>query len=262
MNGAREDGAGPAHGWGCDGLRPARGAHGRHVRPGAGGNVVALGNGVGTGVGVGIGVGAWHRLGGGSASGPVSRVLSWTTIDPGPPLPTASNGLPGSPDGTGRTVEPPCGNSSSSIWPFSGRGLPCRRRHRHRGGLLPHRFTLACASLAEGHRRSVLCCAFPGFAPGGRYPPSCPVEPGLSSKTSRSSRSPGPLARASYQSRRFLLSFHHSRHSWGRVSVCSPVRDWRALRTDLAYTFQCFFIFEAMTLSSGRMEYMRLYVAV
>ncbi len=41
----------------------------------------------------------------GRASGPVSRVLSGMTIDLEPPLPTASNGLPGSPDGTGRTVE-------------------------------------------------------------------------------------------------------------------------------------------------------------
>ena len=29
--------------------------------------------------------------------------------------------------------------------------------------------------------RSVLCCAFPRVTPGGRYPLSCPVEPGLSS---------------------------------------------------------------------------------
>src|SRR5678815_2630551 len=30
-------------------------------------------------------------------------------------------------------------------------------------------------------RRSVLCCTVSGLATGGRYPPPCPVEPGLSS---------------------------------------------------------------------------------
>jgi len=33
-----------------------------------------------------------------------------------------------------------------STWPCSGRGLPCRNRHRLRGGLLPHRFTLTRGS--------------------------------------------------------------------------------------------------------------------
>ena len=32
-----------------------------------------------------------------------------------------------------------------------------------------------------GVRRSVLCCTVPELAPGGSYPPSCPVVPGLSS---------------------------------------------------------------------------------
>ena len=36
--------------------------------------------------------------------------------------------------------------------------------------------------LRGGHRRSVFCCAIPGLAPGGRYPPPDPVEPGLSSE--------------------------------------------------------------------------------
>jgi hypothetical protein len=35
---------------------------------------------------------------------------------------------------------------------------------------------------AQGHRRFALCCAVPGLAPGGRYPPPCPGEPGRSSK--------------------------------------------------------------------------------
>ncbi len=32
--------------------------------------------------------------------------------------------------------------SFASVWPFSGWGLPCQRRHRPRGELLPHHFTL------------------------------------------------------------------------------------------------------------------------
>jgi len=38
------------------------------------------------------------------------------------------------------------------------------------------------ALATEGHRRSVLCGTFPGLAPGGRYPPPCPAEFGLSSR--------------------------------------------------------------------------------
>ena len=48
-------------------------------------------------------------------------------------------------------------------------GLPCRRRCRRRGALLPHRFTLA-AVVRNAPRRSVLCGTFPELAPAGRYP--------------------------------------------------------------------------------------------
>ena len=44
-------------------------------------------------------------------------------------------------------------------------GLPCRSGCPSRGGLLPHRFTLAMHAW-----RSVLCGAFPRVAPAGRYP--------------------------------------------------------------------------------------------
>ena len=47
------------------------------------------------------------------------------------------------------------------------------------GELLPHPFTLTCLG-----RRTSLCGTFPGVAPAGRYPASCPVEPGLSSLAS------------------------------------------------------------------------------
>ncbi len=34
------------------------------------------------------------------------------------------------------------GRSFASVWSFSGWGLPCQGRHRPRGELLPHHFTL------------------------------------------------------------------------------------------------------------------------
>ena len=37
----------------------------------------------------------------------------------------------------------------------------------------------------EGHRRFVFCGTFPVLADGGRYPPPCSVEPGLSSPADR-----------------------------------------------------------------------------
>ena len=46
------------------------------------------------------------------------------------------------------------------------------------GGLLHHRFTLTGRRSA---RRSVFCGTVPRVTPGGRYPPPCPVESGLSS---------------------------------------------------------------------------------
>ncbi len=52
---------------------------------------------------------------------------------------------------------------------------------RRAGGLLPHRFTLACGSVSVAHRRSALCCTVHRVAPPGCYPASCPVESGLSS---------------------------------------------------------------------------------
>jgi hypothetical protein len=44
-----------------------------------------------------------------------------------------------------RSVLVGAGRPSLPIWPCSRWGLPCRIRYRMRGGLLPRRFTLACA---------------------------------------------------------------------------------------------------------------------
>jgi hypothetical protein len=63
-------------------------------------------------------------------------------------------------------------------------GLPCRRRCRRRGALLPHRFTLA-ATIRYAPRRSLLCGTVPGSG-RNRRPPDVirhrwSMEPGLSS---------------------------------------------------------------------------------
>jgi hypothetical protein len=81
-----------------------------------------------------------------------------------------------------RRIRPVAPIRSCSRW-----GLPCRRRYRKRGALLPHRFTLACRH----------CPGCPGPRAGGLFsvalslrspPPAVSrhrplVEPGLSSTT-------------------------------------------------------------------------------
>ena len=94
-----------------------------------------------------------------------------TAIPLGRRLPGASSNLPGrlDPDrsrGCPRAVP----IRSCSRW-----GLPCRRRCRRRGALLPHLFTLA-ATIRNVPRRFVLCGTVPeaspreGIDPAGRYP--------------------------------------------------------------------------------------------
>ncbi len=81
------------------------------------------------------------------------------------------------------------GRLSPHIWPCSRWGLPCRRRYRRRGGLLPHRFTLTAGrAFRRSPRRSVFCgtVRHSPLTPRmpRRYLAACPVEPGLSSKRS------------------------------------------------------------------------------
>ena len=103
------------------------------------------------------------------ASPSVSRILSRTVIHLGAPLPSRSCGLP-------VTIR----RATGSLLGLAPGGV-CRAVTvaRDAGGLLPHRFTLACARM--GHRRSVLCCTFRRVAPPGSYPAPCPLESGLSS---------------------------------------------------------------------------------
>ena len=59
-------------------------------------------------------------------------------------------------------------------WSCSRWGLPCRRRCRRRGALLPHPFTLTRRPAeADPGGRSALCGTFPGVAPAGCYPAPC-----------------------------------------------------------------------------------------
>ena len=85
---------------------------------------------------------------------------------------------------------------AAPTWSCSRWGLPCRRRCRRRGALLPHHFTLA-ARRPERRTSSAVCfCGtFPGVAPAGRYPAPClrgartflpaPSEPGVERPSDR-----------------------------------------------------------------------------
>ena len=73
-----------------------------------------------------------------SGSRPISRVLSRAIIPLGCASPRTSSSLPGSARGPRVAAFAAC----FPIWPCSRRGLPCRRRYRRRGALLPHHFNL------------------------------------------------------------------------------------------------------------------------
>ena len=88
------------------------------------------------------------KVGGGVASNspietekrsrPISRVLSRAIIPLGCASPRTSSSLPGS----ARWPRVAAFAACFPIWPCSRRGLPCRRRCRRRGALLPHHFNL------------------------------------------------------------------------------------------------------------------------
>ena len=103
---------------------------------------------------------------------PVSRVLSSPASDGWPFLWDARCRAPRATDPGGDAETPlPVARRAAPIWSCSRWGLPCRFRCRSRGGLLPHRFTLARPG--EPGRRFVFCGTFPGVAPAGRYPAPC-----------------------------------------------------------------------------------------
>ena len=73
-------------------------------------------------------------------SRPVSRVLSWAIIHLGPPSPTASSDLPGSPCGRGH---PSQNDGSTPLFGLAPGGVyHAAACYQPRGALLPHHFTL------------------------------------------------------------------------------------------------------------------------
>ncbi len=110
------------------------------------------------------------------------------------------------------------GSLSFPIWSCSARGLPCRGCHHPRGELLPHLFTLTRTRRA-GRRRYVFCGTFPGIAPGGRYPPRCPVESGLSS------------THVTGHDHVLYWGGHQSRRKDRRSTGKTPPMGWRLTRT-------------------------------
>src|ERR1700734_1468230 len=105
-----------------------------------------------------------------------------TTIPLGRRLPGASSNLPGRQDPD--TDPEACSRKlrAAPIRSCSRWGLPCRRRYRRRGALLPHRFTLTAANAT--HRGGLFSVALSL----GSHPPDVirhrlSMEPGLSSPT-------------------------------------------------------------------------------
>ena len=137
-------------------------------------------------------------------SGPVSRVLSRAAISLGRRLPAASSDLPG------RVCEPDQLATVSRTSPYA--------------VLLPVGFAEQaghpvcwCALTAPFHpyreteasRRFTFCCTFPVLADGGRYPPPCPVEPGLSSPKQPRPRRTAAFAAATWPASALFLIVHH-----------------------------------------------------
>jgi hypothetical protein len=92
------------------------------------------------------------------------------TIHLGRPLPNASRDRPG----WRRGSPPEPKGSAIPTWSCSRWGLPCRRRCRKRGALLPHHFTLAAGCSRSWAGLAVCFCGtFPRVAPAGRYPAPC-----------------------------------------------------------------------------------------
>jgi hypothetical protein len=93
----------------------------------------------------------------------------------GPVSPRASRDRPGRP-ARERACPDTLANGGAVVptWSCSRWGLPCRRRCRRRGALLPHPFTLTRRPAAAGPGGwSALCGTFPGVAPAGCYPAPC-----------------------------------------------------------------------------------------
>ena len=155
------------------------------------------------------------------ASGPVSRILCDAFYRVAAIIPLGRRSLGGSsslPEGHNGPSRP-----SPPIWPCTTRGLPCRRRYRLRGGLLPHHFTLTCATIKKTcqrfclwpitdrrARRYVFCGtvrsrAVASSAPW-RYQARCPAVSGLSSRRNCRPAITQPTRRCHYRAAQALAN--------------------------------------------------------
>jgi len=118
----------------------------------------------------------------GSVTAAVRRRM--TAISLGHRLPDASSSRPGSGCEAGRLAPPTaprrCGRTSSCLALLP---MGFAEPDRSPGLLVSSYLTVSPLPTATSRRRRfTFCGTVPGLAAGGRYPPSCPAEPGLSSR--------------------------------------------------------------------------------
>jgi hypothetical protein len=104
-------------------------------------------------------------------------------------------------------------------WSCSRWGLPCPRRHRRGGELLPRRFTLTGKYGIS--RRYIFCGTVLTLAGTVRYTASCPVELGLSSRLVETSDHPTYLISKSYlfgAKYKIRAQFSQTTRSWPRFT--------------------------------------------
>jgi len=146
----------------------------------------------------------------------------------GRPSPSASRDRPGwrrgnSPGPARRRTGPAIPTWSCSRW-----GLPCRRRYRRRGALLPHPFTLAAAA-SRGSPRvgGLLSVALSlGSPPPGITRHRVSMEPGLSSPAPKTGgeRPSGRLARPYIWANTASCQIYGERAAiWARTAMRSAV---------------------------------------
>ena len=207
-----------------------------------------------------------------SAREPISRILSCAVIPLGAALPrTLISDLPG---GFGHCMQQPLKaplhtrstlaapgrhrtrvllqtRASLPIWSCSVWGLPCPRRYRRSGALLPHHFTLTPAleftqrrafpasrahsgiafpgspSRKRGSRGGIFSVALAVHAPSsarpGRYPAHCPAEFGLSSPEEPSPKRDPPAATAQSSCQPLVYSQSRLPNAGANRGACASV---------------------------------------
>jgi len=95
--------------------------------------------------------------------------------------------------------------------------------HRSPGALVVSYTTVS--PLPGNAGRSVLCGTFPRVTPGGRYPPPCSAESGLSSAWFLRPRSPGRLIRETILPQPDCRNRHRTQEATRKVRAVSPLQD-------------------------------------